>query len=240
MRQTQKGLLTACITKSARIQQLKNQIKDKRKLLEESLKRKSRFDNYHPDNQALEKAWLRTHKITVGTRRILVKETTSLFELKPGLIEEPETPVIQHPELPASGESFIPVEQDLYICGVTLSSRLIDVSKVPKEELNAPIGLVIHMLSLIVRYLGIKLPFEIIRRGIRPYIRALNKQHVRKFPLFLEDDEKNFKKFVHGMAMLNYDIAYVCHTQGIQVPICQVANTLQSLISISRAPRLGM
>lgn len=150
MRQTQKGLLTACTTsnliylclhklfinsiffffdtESARIQQLKNQIKDKRKLLEESLKRKSRFDNYHPDNQALEKAWLRTHKITVGTRRILVKETTSLFELKPGLIEEPETPVIQHPELPASGESFIPVEQDLYICGVTLSSRLIDVS----------------------------------------------------------------------------------------------------------------
>lgn len=96
--------------------------------MEESLKRKARFDNHHADNQALEKAWLRTHKITVGTRRILVKETTSLFELKPGLIEEPETPMIQHQELPTSSKSFIPVEQDLYICGVTLSARLIDVS----------------------------------------------------------------------------------------------------------------
>lgn len=62
----------------------------------------------------------------------------------------------------------------------------------------------------------------------------------RKLPLFLEDDEKNFKKFVHGIAMLNYDIAYVCSTQGLHVPNCQVANTLQSLISISRAPGLGM
>lgn len=52
-------------------------------------------------------------------------------------------------------------------------------AEVPKEELNAPIGLVIHMLGLIVRYLGIKLPFEIIRRGIRPYIRSLNKHHAR-------------------------------------------------------------
>lgn len=49
----------------------------------------------------------------------------------------------------------------------------------PKEELNAPIGLVIHMLGLIVRYLGIKLPFEIIRRGVQPYIRAPSKQHIR-------------------------------------------------------------
>lgn len=146
MRQTQKSLLTSCTTskdthhthtimfinqffvESARIQQLKKQIKDKRKLLEESLKRKAHFDNHHPDNQDIEKAWLRTHKITVGTRRILVKEITSLFELKPGLIEEPETPVIQHQELPAFSKSFVPVEADLYICGVTLSNRLIDVS----------------------------------------------------------------------------------------------------------------
>lgn len=62
----------------------------------------------------------------------------------------------------------------------------------------------------------------------------------RKFPLFLEDDDKNFKKFIHGIAMLNYDIVYICHTQGIQIPINQVANTLQGLITICRAPGLGM
>lgn len=61
------------------------------------------------------KCWQRTHKMTVGTRRILVKEITSLFELKPGVIEEPETGALLH-------------EEDLYICGVSLPTRLIDVS----------------------------------------------------------------------------------------------------------------
>lgn len=71
--------------------------------------------------------WQRTHKMTVGTRRILVKEITSLFELKPGLIEEPETPALQQ-DLPAFSKPCPPIEADLYICGVTLSTRLIDVS----------------------------------------------------------------------------------------------------------------
>lgn len=94
------------------------------------MKRKSQFDNYHPDNQPALKAWQRIHKMTVGTRRILVKEITSLFELKPGLIEEPETPATatQHQELTAFNKPSIPIEADLYICGVTLSTRLIDVS----------------------------------------------------------------------------------------------------------------
>ncbi|KAI9263600.1 UV radiation resistance protein and autophagy-related subunit 14-domain-containing protein [Helicostylum pulchrum] len=155
--------------------------------------------------------------MTVGTRRILVKETMSLFELKPGVIEE------------AGSTSFLHEgKEDLYICGCS------------KEELNAPIGLVIHMLGLIVRYLGIKLPFEIIRRGIKPYIRSPNKQHVRKFPLFLEEDDKNFKKFIHGMAMLNYNIVYICYTQGVKIPSTDIVNTLQCLMSICSAPKLGM
>jgi hypothetical protein len=45
------------------------------------------------------------------------------------------------------------------------------IKEYPKEELNAPIGLVIHMLGLIVRYLGIKLPFVIFRKGANPYIK---------------------------------------------------------------------
>jgi hypothetical protein len=190
---------------------LKNQILDKKKLLEESLKRKSTFSNITSIDSTTSKAWQRTHKMTVGTRRILVKEITSLFELKPGVIEEREDQQQQQQPQRRGEEDFSPAfsnksssfmqeegKEDLYICGVTLPTRLIDVSskcnlfigfgrvlsnnnniEYPKEELNAPIGLVIHMLGLIVRYLGVKLPFEIIRRGIRPYIRAPNKQHIR-------------------------------------------------------------
>ncbi|CAO3643928.1 unnamed protein product [Mucor hiemalis] len=251
----QKRIKEECVKKRQRIQKLHSQIRDKKRLLEESLKRKAQFDNYHPDNNPALKAWQRTHKMTVGTRRILVKEITSLFELKRGVIEEPETPVTpsqpqlqqqqqQQEDAPAFGKLSMQMEEsgieDLYICGVTLPTRLIDVTKYPKEELNAPIGLVIHMLGLIVRYLGIKLPFEIIRRGVRPYIRAPNKQHIRKFPLFLEEDDKNFKKFIHGMAMLNYSIVYICHTQGVKIPVNQSANTLQGLMAISRATGLGV
>lgn len=49
----------------------------------------------------------------------------------------------------------------------------ITIIEYPKEELNAPIGLVVHMLGLIVRYLGIKLPFLIMQKGTRPYIRTI-------------------------------------------------------------------
>jgi hypothetical protein len=56
----------------------------------------------------------------------------------------------------------------------------------------------------------------------------------------LEDDDKNFEKFIHGMAMLNYNLAYLCHTQGVKIPVSQVANTLQSLMACCSAPGLGM
>lgn len=59
-------------------------------------------------------------------------------------------------------------------------------------------------------------------------------------PLFLEEDDKNFKKFVNGMAMLNYNLAYLCYTQNIKIPVSQTANTLQSLMACCRASDLGM
>lgn len=40
--------------------------------------------------------------------------------------------------------------------------------------------------------------------------------------------------------MLNYNIAYICHTQGIKIPVNQVADTLQGLMAICRAPGLGI
>lgn len=67
-----------------------------------------------------------------------------------------------------------------------------------------------------------------------------NYYYYRKFPLFLEDDDKNFKKFIHGMSMLNYNIVYICHTQGVKIPSSEIANTLQCLMAICRAPKLGM
>ncbi|KAI7899632.1 UV radiation resistance protein and autophagy-related subunit 14-domain-containing protein [Cokeromyces recurvatus] len=258
LQESQICMLNETKEKKIRIKELEKQITDKRRILEECIKRKSHYqklcmDN-HNKNSTLLRAWQRTHKMTVGTRRILVKEVSSLFELKPGVVEEPVS--LPMPSSSLQAEELLPPfsqpttmqignKEDLYICGVTLPTRLIDVTKYPKEELNAPIGLVIHMLGLVVRYLGIKMPFIIIQKGLRHYIRmvAPNRQlwhNYRKMPLFLEEDDKNFKKFVIGMAMLNYNLAYICYTQGVKIPVSQVANTLQSLMACCCAPNLGI
>ena len=132
------------------INELQNRIKEKRLLVQDAINRKSQSPKTL-DNSTVMKNWQRTHKMTVGTRRILVKETTSLFELKPGVVEEPELATLaatsnavtsasvaavssmlhQSTELPPfSSSSALPIEtkEDLYICGVTLPTRLIDVS----------------------------------------------------------------------------------------------------------------
>ncbi|CEP15424.1 hypothetical protein [Parasitella parasitica] len=263
LRSNQTCVLNECNKKKQSIKERLSQIKEKKLLLQDAIKRKAQAP-MTLDNSTVLKNWQRTHKMTIGTRRILVKEATSLFELKPGVVEEPELLALgasnavppaavnnllnQSIELPPFSPSIstLPTEtkEDLYICGVTLPTRLIDVSKYSKEELNAPVGLVVHMLGLIVRYLGIKLPFLIMQKGTRPYIRTIKGSiqlwhSDRKMPLFLEDDDKNFKKFVNGMAMLNYNLAYLCYAQNVKIPVSQTANTLQSLMACCHASDLG-
>ncbi|GES74180.1 hypothetical protein RCL_jg4569.t1 [Rhizophagus clarus] len=41
------------------------------------------------------------------------------------------------------------------------------------------------------------------------------------------------------MAMLNYNIAYLCHTQGIEIPYHKVPHTLHNLSLCCSAPNLG-
>ncbi|KAI8382471.1 UV radiation resistance protein and autophagy-related subunit 14-domain-containing protein [Blakeslea trispora] len=247
MQERQTQLMNECSQKRQQLKELQRQLKERKTRLEEAQKRAS-LNQKKSQVQSTMKSWQKIHKMTVGTRRILVNEVSSLFELKPGVVEEVEhqaptmTSSIELP--PFSQPTAVPIEgkDDLYICGVTLSTRLIDVSKYRKEELNAPIGLVVHMLNLIIRYLGIKLPFMIFQKGVQYYIRMipLNPQKwssAKKFPLFLD---KNFKRFVVGMAMLNYNLAYLCHTQGVEIPLSQIANTLQSLMACCRSPHLGI
>ncbi|ORY90402.1 UV radiation resistance protein/autophagy-related protein 14 [Syncephalastrum racemosum] len=111
----------------------------------------------------------------------------------------------------------------------------------PLEELNATIGHVIHMLTLIVRYLGIKLPYTLLYRGVYPYARDANadaRLKSTRHPIFL--DSQNFKRFTLGMGMLNYDIAYLCYTQGVSISMAHVTYTLRNLMAACQAPQLGV
>ncbi|ORZ14774.1 UV radiation resistance protein and autophagy-related subunit 14-domain-containing protein [Absidia repens] len=153
--------------------------------------------------------------MTVRTRQILVKEAASLFDLKPGVVED------------ADDDDDDP----------NISSGY------PKDELNSAIGYTSQMLDLIVRYLGIKLPFCLFRKDIYTYIRSIPHsrlyQNQSKMPLYLEND-KNFRRFLIGVSMLNYNIVYLCYTQGVHIPLSQVANTLQNLLACCNAPGLGL
>ncbi|KAI9307887.1 UV radiation resistance protein/autophagy-related protein 14 [Cunninghamella echinulata] len=153
--------------------------------------------------------------MTARTRQILVKEVVSLFDLKPGVVEVDE------------GDGSIRTA----------------INRYPKDELNSAIGYTTQMLELIVGYLGIKLPFTIFRKDLRLYIRSIPHsrlyQSQSKMPLFLDDD-KNFRKFLIGISMLNYDIAYLCYTQGVDIPLSQVANALQNILACCNSPQLGL
>ncbi|KAI9335480.1 hypothetical protein BDR26DRAFT_528648 [Obelidium mucronatum] len=106
------------------------------------------------------------------------------------------------------------------------------------------------MTIIMCHYLGVTLPFQIVYSGG-------SKSHMKtsgrsmewivgdsddtlipgQMPLFLSDS--NLDSFTVGLTMLNYDIAYLCWTQGVRVPLHQGANTLENLAACCRATKLG-
>ncbi|KAI8148887.1 UV radiation resistance protein and autophagy-related subunit 14-domain-containing protein [Fennellomyces sp. T-0311] len=258
----QRRINQECESARRRMQQLRIEIEKRRSRLENVDRGhiEAAMADCTKEIQQVKKRWHRVHKLTVSARRVLVQEIVSLFDFKPGVVED--SPIVDPRSVssspsPSSSSPSLPFAQkhrpspqqnsqqqqpeDLYICGVTLPARVIDVSRYPKDELNAAISYLIHMLGLIVRYLGVKLPFPIVYRTMYPYVRStLSKERPTnsKMPLFLDD--KNLRRFAIGMAMLNYDIAYLCHSQGVEIPVSQVVNPLQALMACCRSPRLGM
>ncbi|KAI8373151.1 UV radiation resistance protein and autophagy-related subunit 14-domain-containing protein [Radiomyces spectabilis] len=170
--------------------------------------------------------WYRIHKSTVATRRVLVNEVVSLFDVKQGRIEDDE------------GEQTAMYHS---ICNLKLPSRPVDLTRCAKEPINAAVELIVHALLLFVRYLGIKLPFRLFYQQAHLYVRpsTIWKYAKEKMPLFLDDD-RDYRKFILGVAMLNYNLAYLCHLQGVVVSMEQLADTLSLLSLCCRAPRLGI
>ncbi|KAJ3051111.1 hypothetical protein HK097_007911, partial [Rhizophlyctis rosea] len=109
----------------------------------------------------------------------------------------------------------------------------------PREKLNAGIGYVVHMLLLLSNYLEVPLPFKLINRGSKSYARAQNMEALEsgQMPLYLTDT--NADAFTVGLSMLNFDIAYVCYTQGLDIPLAQVPHTLENLAGACQAAHLG-
>ncbi|KAF9366720.1 hypothetical protein BGX34_009560 [Mortierella sp. NVP85] len=108
-----------------------------------------------------------------------------------------------------------------------------------RDAINTTIENVVHMMTLVACYLGIKLPFDTFRRQSRYYIyiQAAFTAGSKRAPLFLS--ESNIMPFATGLAHLNYNIAYLCHSQGIQITLANATNTLENLLACCEAPNLG-
>ncbi|KAJ2747562.1 hypothetical protein GGI20_000387 [Coemansia sp. BCRC 34301] len=111
-----------------------------------------------------------------------------------------------------------------------------DWAKYPNDYINACVGHCIHIFSVLAHYLHLDLPFHISKRGSSLYIRA-NWREVDGSEAALSISDRNTASFVVGLSMLFFDIAYLCHRQGVRVMVeCitdVVDNMRQAVLSLA-------
>ncbi|KAF9429075.1 hypothetical protein BGZ76_001856 [Entomortierella beljakovae] len=106
-----------------------------------------------------------------------------------------------------------------------------------QDEINTTIENVIHMMKLVACYLGIKLPFNIFLKDSRYYVQTAFSMSSKRFPIFLTGS--NINQFAVGLGGLNYNIAYLCHSQGVHITSPNATNTLENLLACCQATNLG-
>ncbi|KAJ2276244.1 hypothetical protein EV176_002438 [Coemansia sp. RSA 451] len=126
------------------------------------------------------------------------------------------------------------VETDVF-AGVDERARLFglpwpgidDWRKFPADYINACVSHSVHIFSVLSNYLHLQTPFAVVKRGSRLFIRPNWRQvDVREAALSIDDDRASF---VVGLAMLFYNIAFMCHRQGVRVPVEQVADAVENM-----------
>ncbi|KAG0296408.1 hypothetical protein BGZ98_000976, partial [Dissophora globulifera] len=205
----------------------------------------------------IKERWASVHQKLGHSRRVLVAELVTLFDLK-CVPERRRNPV--HYDLGQSTLSTASastsgnakdgarrtklrvrdyLEEDSWneylIVGRPLPTGYFE--NYDRDEINTTIGNVIHMMTLVACYLGIKLPFDTFTRQSRYYIQAAFTAGSKRAPLFLS--ENNIMLFAAGLGHLNYNIAYLCHSQGVHITLANATNTLENLLSCCEAPNLG-
>jgi hypothetical protein len=86
---------------------------------------------------------------------------------------------------------------------------------------------------LVSRYLGITLPFPLLFASI-PIVK-LNANEDKVIALF----DSNLESFVVALALFDYDIAYLCHSQNVQIPLEETHQTLEMIARCCSSAELG-
>ncbi|CAG8499859.1 11640_t:CDS:2 [Paraglomus brasilianum] len=241
-----------CVKDGQEIEMLKKSVATRKAVLQKSL---SCFANLKSNQKAAiikdiadtKERSHNKHQTLMHSRRVLIAELVSLFDLK--RINGPQD---YHFEVRENGVAVLAKENDIIqvingsaddeaeysIAGMTLPKKG-NFQKYPMEDINTTVGYVIHMLQLTAYYLGVKLPYRLLRdKGSFPYATgSFSGMAGGRRPLHL--DGTNVDTFTKGLAMLNYDIAYLCRTQGVDIAFHKVPNTLQNLYLCCNAAGLG-
>ncbi|KAL2916265.1 hypothetical protein HK105_204021 [Polyrhizophydium stewartii] len=167
-------------------------------------------------------------------RRQLVKDLLSIFRLRRVLRRRaPGSGAM-------SGESLVDqVEFRVLHVGFSIYGNLPQLSSQQREKLNAVVGYAVQLTLLLAHYLGIKLPYEICWAGSRSFVRQAFTTNLDHGTRPLHSTESNSEGFVAGLALLNYDIVYLCYTQGVIIPLERSVYLLENLAACCQAPELG-
>ncbi|KAJ1907182.1 hypothetical protein LPJ81_000923 [Coemansia sp. IMI 209127] len=111
-----------------------------------------------------------------------------------------------------------------------------DWAKYPSDYINACVGHCIHILSVLSHYFHTDLPFYISKRGSSLFIRP-NWREVEIGEAELSIRDSNHASFIVGLSMLFFDIAYLCHRQGVRVHVEQTTDAIENLRQAVRAAR---
>ncbi|KAJ2874141.1 hypothetical protein GGH93_002637 [Coemansia aciculifera] len=103
-----------------------------------------------------------------------------------------------------------------------------DWAKYPNDYINACVGHCIHIFSILAHYLHLDLPFHISKRGSSLYIRA-NWRDVDVGEAALSIGDNNTASFIVGLSMLFFDIAYLCHRQGVRVMTERITDAVDNM-----------
>ncbi|KZW01615.1 hypothetical protein EXIGLDRAFT_638135 [Exidia glandulosa HHB12029] len=141
-----------------------------------------------------------------------------------------------------------------------------DMRRFPAEHINAALLHTLHFLRVLTYYLGVKLPFEVTHNAQQPWIRAGQgpeyggwAKWVHKQPLFIRPSSSASpssssssiaqhggtrsmapqESFTTGLTMLMYNVAYLAHTQGLEIGLAQAGEVLRNLWAICKSPNVG-
>ncbi|KAI9028630.1 UV radiation resistance protein and autophagy-related subunit 14-domain-containing protein [Hyaloraphidium curvatum] len=203
----------------------------------------------------LKERYNETAEVLTQTRKVLVKELCSVFGLRRvrrevtgkadegGAKEQPQSPTSD-----ASGGSKEPARtgspkeytEDYRIVNVTFPTQG-DFWNYSRDEFNTGLGYILHITILASRYLSVPLPFPFEHKGSKSFARAPYPASLEtgQMPLHLSSQPNNYDLFLVGFTMVNYNLAYLAHTQGVRIHLADVTHSLRNLWQALHSPLLG-